>query len=83
MQAIATIRQTVQQAVVDILENLPLDKQQELLNYAEFLQSKNSIKPPRKSLEGLCADLDIDITEEDLKIARQEMWGNFPRDIEL
>jgi uncharacterized protein len=31
--------------------------------------------------EILCADLKIDITEQDIAQARQEMWGNFPRDI--
>ena len=34
---------------------------------------------PRKSLWGLWRGLD-DITEEDIAEARQEMWGNFPRD---
>jgi hypothetical protein len=74
---------TIKQAVVEILEALPSNKQQELLNFAEFLQSKNLDKHPRKSLEGLCADLDIDVTEADLGAARQEMWGDFPRDIKL
>jgi hypothetical protein len=31
----------------------------------------------------LWADLNMNITEEDIAEARREMWGNFPRDIEL
>jgi len=33
-----------------------------------------------ESVYGLWTDLGIDITEEDIKEARKEMWGNFPRD---
>jgi hypothetical protein len=49
----------------------------------EFLQRKGAPKLPRRSLKGLWADLGIDITEADIAEARREMWGNFPRDIEL
>ncbi|HEY9863854.1 MAG TPA: DUF2281 domain-containing protein [Candidatus Obscuribacterales bacterium] len=71
----------LEQAVLDKLRTLPLDKQQEVLNFAEFLQQKNFPKRSLKSVKGLCADLKIDITEEDIAQARQEMWGNFPREI--
>ncbi|MBD2319415.1 DUF2281 domain-containing protein [Phormidium tenue] len=73
----------VEDAVISVLRTLPPDKQQELLDFAEFLQAKAMVKRPRKSIKGLCADLNIDITEEDIRTARQEMWGNFPKDIEL
>jgi hypothetical protein len=73
----------IKQAVVDIIDVLPPEKRQELLSFAEFLHSKNTIRQPRRSIAGLCADLDINITEEDIREARQEMWGNFPKDIEL
>jgi hypothetical protein len=26
------------------------------------------------------ADLNVNLTEEDIREARQEMWGNFPRE---
>jgi len=72
----------IKQAIVDILETLPSDKQMEVQNFVEFLQSKNPIKRTRKSLKGLWADLEIDITDEDIAEVRQEMWGNFPKDME-
>ena len=35
---------------------------------------------PLKSAYGLWADLNIDISAEDIDEARREMWGNFPRE---
>lgn len=37
-------------------------------------------KKPRRSLYGLWADLNIEITAEDIDEIRREMWGNFPRE---
>jgi hypothetical protein len=48
-----------------------------------FCKPKATVKRPRKSIKGLCADLNIDITEEDIRTARQEVWGNFPKNIQL
>ncbi|MCL1474026.1 DUF2281 domain-containing protein [Argonema antarcticum] len=71
----------LEQAVLDKLRALLPVQQQEVLDFAEFLQPKNMTKKPLKSVKGLCADLKVDITEEDIAQARQEMWGNFPRQI--
>ncbi|MDJ0617111.1 MAG: hypothetical protein QNJ63_10255 [Calothrix sp. MO_192.B10] len=71
----------IEQAVLEKLRHLPIDKQRELLNFAEFLYHKNTTKAPLRSVRGLCNDLKVDITDEDIVKARQEMWGNFPRDI--
>lgn len=35
---------------------------------------------PLKSLYGLWADLNIDVSEEDIAEVRREMWANFPRE---
>jgi hypothetical protein len=43
-------------------------------------QSQNTVES-LQNVRGLCADLKVDISEEDISQARQEMWGNFPRDI--
>lgn len=72
---------SIEQNVLEKLRQLPLDKQQELLDFAEFLYQKTTVKPPLQSVRGLCADLKVDITEEDIAEARKEMWGNFPREI--
>ena len=76
---------TVEQTVMEKLRELPLERQQEVLDFVESLQQgtmpqQSSPKKPRQSLKGLWADLDIHITDEDITEARREMWGNFPRD---
>ena len=71
----------IEQSVLEKLRHLPVDKQQQLLDFAEFLSQRMSVKTPLRSVRGLCADLKVDISEEDISQARQEMWGNFPRDI--
>ena len=71
----------LEQAVLDKLRALPPERQQEVLDFAEFLQQKSMPKRSLKSAKGLCADLKVDITEEDIAQAKQEMWGNFPREI--
>lgn len=74
---------TIEQQVVEKLRELPPEKQKEVLDFVEFLKEKNRAKKPLRSLLGLWEDLNIHITEEDIAEARREMWGNFPRDVEL
>jgi hypothetical protein len=73
---------TLEQAILEIFRELPPEKQQTVLDFAQYLQHKVASNPPRRSLRGLCADLDMQITEEDIAAARQEMWSNFPREVE-
>jgi len=73
---------TLEQQVLEKLRDLPPDKQEEVLDFVDFLKEKNGgATRPRRSLRGLWADLNIHITEEDIAEARREMWGNLPRDI--
>jgi Protein of unknown function (DUF2281) len=71
----------IEQAILEKLRELPPEKQQEVLDFADFLRQKVTPSRPLKSVKGLWADLKVDITEEDISQARKEMWGNFPRDI--
>ena len=71
---------SLEQAVVDRVRALPPDKQQEVLDFAEFLHQKAAVKRPRRSLEGLWADLGPPVTADEIAEARREMWGNFPRE---
>jgi hypothetical protein len=71
----------IEQAVVELLRGLPVDRQREVLDFAEFLRQRHGPRSPRQSVRGLWADLNIDVTEEDIAEARREMWGGFPRDI--
>ncbi len=72
---------TIEEMVLEKLRGLPPEKQKEVLEFLDSLKPDGGTKKPLRSLEGLWADLDIDITEEDIAEARREMWGKFPRDI--
>jgi hypothetical protein len=63
------------------LPKLPPDKQRELFEFAEFLVQRHRPKQPRQSIKGLCADLGVQITDEDIAQARQELWGQFPKEL--
>ena len=71
---------TLEQQILVSIRTLPVQQQHEVLDFAQFLHQK-AVKPPRRSLKGLGADLKVQITEADIDEARQEMWGNFPREI--
>lgn len=79
-EKVARKQKSIEQKVLHKLKTLPLDKKQEVLDFAEFLERKNSAKNQRASLRGLWSDLQINLTEEDINEARREMWNNFPRE---
>ncbi|GBC78113.1 hypothetical protein HRbin08_01599 [bacterium HR08] len=72
---------SIEKSVLEKIRALPLEKQQEVLDFVEFLYSKNRSLQRRQSLRGLWADLQVDITEDDLARARREMWGGLPREL--
>ncbi len=72
---------TIEQQLLEKLRDLPPEKQKEVLEFVDSLREKNGSRKPRRNLRGLWANLNIEITEEDIAKARREMWGNFPRDI--
>lgn len=72
---------TIEQQVIEKLRELPPEKQREVLEFLESIKEKNGDGKPRRSLLGLWSDLNIRISEEDIREARREMWGNFPRDL--
>ena len=71
---------SIAEQVVEKVRELPADKQQEVLDFVDFLSVRNGTTRPRRSLRGLWKDLNVDITKEDIAEARREMWGNFPRE---
>ena len=72
------VANAIEEAVIAKLRELPADKQQEVLDFARFLGTRQ--KRPLKSVYGLWKDLGISISEEDIAEARKEMWGHFPRE---
>lgn len=70
----------IDQVFLEKLKLLPFEQKKEALDFIEFLEYKTRPKQPRKSLDGLWQDLNIEIASEDLDKVRQEMWENFPRE---
>ena len=75
------VTHSIEEAVIANLRELPSEKQQEVLDFTNFLGARE--RPPLESLEGLWAGQGVDISEEDIAELRREMWAKFPRDIEL
>jgi hypothetical protein len=71
---------TVKDAVIEKLEVMPTVKQQKVLEFMESMESNEKPRKPRLSLQGIWADLNINLTEEDLRQARNEMWRGYTRD---
>lgn len=72
---------TVEELVLQKLRTLPPEQQEEVLHFVEYLALRQRRGPGRQSAEGLWADLDVDITEDDIAAARREMWGRFPHEV--
>ena len=68
----------IEDAVVEGLRALSPDRQQEVLDFVEYLQHKSTLRP-RRSWKGIGAHLGVNLSQEDIAEARREMWANFPR----
>ena len=71
--------QISEQQLLQKFRRLPLNKQEEIFHLIEETE-EHEPKQPRRNPIGLCADLGISISAEEIDEARREMWGNFPRD---
>jgi hypothetical protein len=69
----------VEETVLDGLKKLPLVKQKEVLDFINFLHHKSEKKPEYKSLYGFWSNYTANITDNDIKEIRKEMWADFPR----
>ena len=59
---------------------LPIEKQAEILQLLDSAYGTSRPEPsPRRGLLGLCEDLHLSVSAEEIDAARREMWGNFPR----
>jgi hypothetical protein len=68
----------IEEALIAKLRELEADKQQEVLDFASFLATRE--KRPRKSLYGIWKNLGISLSAEEIAEARTQMWGRFPRE---
>lgn len=69
---------TIDETVVERLRELPVDKQMEVLEFANILTPR---KPsPWKSVRGHWKGVGSSITAEQIDETRKGMWATFPRD---
>jgi hypothetical protein len=71
---------SIEKSVLEKLLKLPVEKQKEVLDFVESLERVVEQRRSRRNLKGLWADLEVDISAEDIAEARREMWGGFPRE---
>ena len=71
---------TIDTSILDKVRMLPPEKQQEVVDFIEFLSRQSTAQGRKPRMKGLCADLGVQVSEEDIDEARQEMWGTFPRE---
>jgi hypothetical protein len=71
---------SLEQAILEIVHELPPHKQRELLDYASRLQVDGAKKPPFRSIEGLWANMRVSLSAEEIDENRREMWRNFPKE---
>ena len=71
---------SIEKSVLEKLLKLPVDKHKEVLDFVECLEKNAGQRHSRRSLKGLWADLEVNISADDIAEARREMWGGFPRE---
>jgi hypothetical protein len=72
---------TLAETLTRKMSQLPVSRQLEVLNFAEFLAQKQMRAGPRHDPEGLLADQASGLDLDDFTAARREAWGEFPREI--
>ncbi len=73
---------TSEEVLLETFKGLSANRQQELLDYAKTLEQKEDVKKSRVSLKGIWADLNVNITDEDIRETRNEMWRGYTKDTE-
>jgi hypothetical protein len=70
---------SLEQAILEAVRALPIDKQEEILKHATRLRDQSLAEKPLHSVKGLWSDVDISLSAEDIEAIQCEMWKNFPR----
>ena len=71
-----------EEVLLQKIKVLPPDLKQKAIEFVESLQKEARKKNPRVSLKGIWADMNVNITEEDIREARNEMWRGYTKDTE-
>ncbi len=69
---------TTEEEIVRKLRTLPVEKQRRVPAFVEHLHAEETLPPPWRTLKGIWSGFGVDVSEEDIVTARQEIWGGFP-----
>ena len=71
---------TVTEALIEKIKTMPASQQEELLDFADTIEMKQAVHKPLRSLQGIWSDLNVNLTEADLRQARNEMWRGYTKE---
>lgn len=71
---------SLEQAILDAVRALPVEKQQEILSHAARLRAETDKKRPFRSVKGLWAGLGISLSASEIEENQHDMWRGFPRE---
>jgi len=72
---------SIAEAILEEISALPLEKQEQLLDFAKFLRQQPASvtnSAPTRSYYGVLAGKGPVPSIEDIQEVRKEMWANFP-----
>jgi len=72
-----TIEPAMSQEILQKLQSLSLEKQQEVLDFVEFLSEKEKAAIGRRSVKGMLSHLNIKVSKAEIDEARHEAWSKF------
>ena len=73
---------TSEEVLLEKFKILPPNLKQEAIHFVEFLESKLTSSTKKKSLKGSLSHLNIHVSEDDMREARNEMWRGYTKDTE-
>lgn len=73
---------TSEEVLLEKIKVLPPNLKQEAIHFVEFSETKIKPQTKRKSLKGSLAHLNIKISDDDIREARNEMWRGYTQDTE-
>lgn len=71
-----------EEVLLEKIKILPPNLKQKAIDFVESLQNNDKKNTPRVSLKGIWADMNVNITDEDIREARNEMWRGYTKDTE-
>ena len=71
---------SIGERVSEKIRLLPPEKQQEVLDFVEFLAQTKTSSVSGRRVKGIFSDSDVHIGDEEIAEVRREMWKEFPRE---